>query len=673
MALTWREVSAPDFSASQRGFESFSNLLGNALGGAQRALTKFDADKSERVNNELALRVMQYTDPEAYKAAVASGALMQGIDPNRVSQENLQLMGERPTTLLRQEQLTGQNAEAAYKFGDLQRDDAASAAAAPIITRMFESAARGDTDGIWAAYNDPASKALIDALDPKDRAELFGKTLDFRSSYGGIRSADQQYEQSDYDFGRRVMTDKDTDEANKLIAELTPRIVDSSDYERIRFQTDELKGVSPRVLLELDRRFLTGGSTSAGGSSSGSPAVGVIAPQGAGREYRGGSAYNAVFGDGQYGLPTKPISEMTIGEANTYGRSSLIPATKGRIGKFDDDGKPLGTSAVGAYQFTQATLEEIAPKVFKGQDWRTVPMTPANQERMAKYLFDQRKGGNLKETWEGLPDARPGAYKDMAWGDVRQLIFRGEVGTDAPPDPLRQTDRVLAGYAQRSGEQPMVAAALDYIKSADDISTTTPMAVSSLVGKDGTLAGGDTGQVTELVEKVSKKYRVSAAVAAVYIRNSLGSPDFMFGDRRIKGTDLGVSWKEMDALDAAEAPGTQRDQAAVVQAANTLMAAEKRLAERRALLARGYKIDISADILAVQQARAAKDAVDTGSMGDPSRTSNPLPPGAGTPIGTSTPGAKRPNRPSAVDDFLEPFVPIGRAFAPVWDVFTKPR
>ena len=131
-------------------------------------------------------------------------------------------------------------------------------------------------------------------------------------------------------------------------------------------------------------------------------------------------SYNVVYGNGKNGLPVpaKPLVESTIGEAVDWGKNVLIPATKGTL---KNQAKDVGTSAMGKYQFTQETLNDIAPKVL-GNNWRDLPFDKANQDRLGEFLFNARKGGNLKSTWEGLPNATPGAYANLPWSEMKEII-----------------------------------------------------------------------------------------------------------------------------------------------------------------------------------------------------------------------------------------------------------
>jgi hypothetical protein len=134
-----------------------------------------------------------------------------------------------------------------------------------------------------------------------------------------------------------------------------------------------------------------------------------------------GNTADVVYGFGKFGSPNKPLSTMPIGEVQKFQRDTLIPNTRGKIGA----GSDKGTGAVGTYQFTYGTLKQYAPKVL-GPNWRNVPFTADVQEQLAKALYEDVKGGDLKKTWAGLPSNRPGQYANVPWEAVRDDIIRVE-------------------------------------------------------------------------------------------------------------------------------------------------------------------------------------------------------------------------------------------------------
>ncbi|WP_197744811.1 hypothetical protein [Candidatus Nitrosacidococcus tergens] len=148
-----------------------------------------------------------------------------------------------------------------------------------------------------------------------------------------------------------------------------------------------------------------------------------------------GNPYNVVFGHGRYGSPIKPITNMTLSEVAQFGREVLIPNTKGRINVVDSKGRPLGTSAVGAYQLIQSNLDKknsIAERVLKpvyGENWRRAKFTPEIQEQLAKALYEANRASmDLHFMWRGLPKLGVGRFYNIPWEKARLYILKGEIG-----------------------------------------------------------------------------------------------------------------------------------------------------------------------------------------------------------------------------------------------------
>ncbi len=136
-----------------------------------------------------------------------------------------------------------------------------------------------------------------------------------------------------------------------------------------------------------------------------------------------GNPYDTVVGFGQYGNPSTPISNMTIGGVIDFGRNTLIPNSQGKVGQGN-----LGSSASGAYQITQSTLQKYAPQVL-GADWRNQPFNAANQDKIAQAIFNDNKNGDLTATWPSLPNSKSGAYANVPWSQMKNIIQQGEVGS----------------------------------------------------------------------------------------------------------------------------------------------------------------------------------------------------------------------------------------------------
>jgi hypothetical protein len=186
------------------------------------------------------------------------------------------------------------------------------------------------------------------------------------------------------------------------------------------------------------------------GGGFGTPAPAVGTPTGGQRAAPGrGNTADVVYGFGEYGSPDKPLSTMRMGDVQNF-QKQLINKTRGKIGA----GPKKGTGAVGTYQFTYETLQEMAPKVF-GVNWRDKPFTADVQEKLAKALYEERKGGDLKKTWAGLPSNRPGQYANVPWEQVRDKIIRVESGGGPRRTPTSGA-AAAAAPTSATGEPPII-------------------------------------------------------------------------------------------------------------------------------------------------------------------------------------------------------------------------
>lgn len=90
------------------------------------------------------------------------------------------------------------------------------------------------------------------------------------------------------------------------------------------------------------------------------------------------SAYDTPYGYGQFGMPPKPLSQMTVGEVKAFQRQTVN----------NQQGRSLRSSAMGRYQFMPGTLPDI-------QRWTGIKdsdlFSPDTQERMAMSLLKRRR------------------------------------------------------------------------------------------------------------------------------------------------------------------------------------------------------------------------------------------------------------------------------------------
>lgn len=155
--LTWRNVEAPDFRPSLEGYESFSRLLGNAFGGLQRGLDRYDRSISDQVNTAFQLRLAQAKDAEAAQGIIDGLA----TDPNarRVSADTLSLALARPNALITQA-LNQENLDWTKYGHDRTRGfDAAEDRVAGIVADRTAAYAAGNGEQ-WDRDNPDALRGL---------------------------------------------------------------------------------------------------------------------------------------------------------------------------------------------------------------------------------------------------------------------------------------------------------------------------------------------------------------------------------------------------------------------------------------------------------------------------------------------------------------------------------
>ena len=145
-------------------------------------------------------------------------------------------------------------------------------------------------------------------------------------------------------------------------------------------------GSSPRGLGEPRFPFGTEPSSRAGGAT---PSITRATTAGSGLLDRiaraegtaGRGDYNTVLGYGRYGLPNKPLTEMTLAEAFASGRQ--VKAKHGR------------SSALGRYQIVGNTMKLVMPRL--GLKWSD-KFSRENQDAMARVIYKMQGLG----AWEGF-------------------------------------------------------------------------------------------------------------------------------------------------------------------------------------------------------------------------------------------------------------------------------
>lgn len=503
--ITWRNVDAPNFSGVGDSIRTFGNMIGNATSGLSDALGNFQNAAKQEAGNAVMMNAMQYQDPTEYRNALASGALFQGVDPSLVSQRTLQNLDERAGTLLTQQGQQGTNDYNAYNFGRLKDVNSALDNASPAIRLLSEAYQSGDQNRINAALSQ--TRDALSAL-PADQQ------LDLLSRLQGQGGQAINQAQNRFDLGVAQRNDADSQAAVGVMSQIT-RGAENADDARILAESYSkyLSPVAQARLQEMLARAYPGvygnnvGATSAPGTAG----------------TRQGSPYDVTY---QFAGTSTPITQMSIGD----------------VIKHQDSMKTnQGASPVGAFQINQATLLDFAPKVL-GSDWQSQPLSPENQDKIGKAIFEARKNGNLKDTWDALPNSTPGAYKDMTWEQIKPVIAQAEVGAD----PLamvqnNQGNQAISTLATgmigtRSMEDNAGSITPDYLPALNDTSTVGEVANRLL---EGDFKGADKKWVVARISDIAQRANVSPAMAGVVVQRAMTNAPESYTGRLIDYLTIG--------------------------------------------------------------------------------------------------------------------------------------
>lgn len=423
--LTWRNVDAPDFTPVMRANEQFTNMLGNAAASIDKGIAGYNKAQNRIADSAVADRIMKYQNPEDYKAAMASGELTAGIEQGRVSPETYRYMNERLGQLQQSESNVLQQAATrqqmdirGYNHDQTQQLNSANNAAGQAVLETMQAYSSNDPAQIEEAKR--KHSGVLSALQPKDLAQyakdaqsLLTSTLDNKTKAAAI----SKIEANDED---RKTALRDSD----IVIRSSLNVDDAR--ERLS-QLDQSPTVRALTQAAVEARFgpLFGPIDAAAPAGKVGGKAPVSAPGTAGT--RSGSPFDVTHG---FKKTKDPITTMTIGDVRDEQKRMI---------------KDTGSSPMGAFQIVRGTIGQYAPKVL-GEDWKTQAFTPENQDKIAEAIFNDKKDGNLKATWDALPNAEPGFYKDMPWSEARKLIAKQEVGGDISnyvSNALVQNDRML--------------------------------------------------------------------------------------------------------------------------------------------------------------------------------------------------------------------------------------
>ena len=497
-ALTWRDVAAGNIGSASdgglAGYAQFSRLLGDALGGARNTINTIDQQQQQADNNKVAMAAIAAQDPKALEQGLADGSFLAntGVRTERLDPTTIAMLGRRPGELISQNNQQLQLDKGNYAFNQEKTTDER----APLLTQATQLAYQAGLSG------DPKAQAAYEAYMAANPDLLKGLSYntakDFQTGVMGARKSgldftvtgdqnDRSWNEDARSAGRfnmektnfnNALEDRQAGiQAQQFLANITESSdPNNPDSVRTALFTGPLAKANPRVRAMVYSQLppAYASALSAGEMSAGLGAGGAA-----------GGLGNANAATIQVGGGQIPPSVQSVSDAISYGKNTLIPATRNDP-RFGLQGTGKGTSAMGLYQITATTLADWAPKVFKGQDLSKVSFTDlANQDKIAHAIFDANRGNPaaLAQQWTSLKN--PAAVARMPWAQAREIIARGESG-GSPTDLMSpgSPSSTLANLQLRGGQDRFGRADAGTILAAAGGPDANPLDVVANLKKD---------------------------------------------------------------------------------------------------------------------------------------------------------------------------------------------
>lgn len=397
-APTWRPVDAPNFGGAISGIQTSHQMVGQSLNGLGNLLSGIQARRDTANDNQVLQNILQYSDPEAYRAALASGDVYGGVDRNRLSAGVLQALGSR-TSALQSERANDLGYKSSlYNQNRTESINALRDAAAPGVGALLAAEASGQQPMVQSALGKYAN--ALSALPLEDQVSLAT----------GRRAASQHalsQAKGTYDLEQLQINDTTRREANSAISQLLQESVDpSTAMSAVHRLSKGLNGDGRVALADAASKAFPGLFSSATGS--------------------------AAAGGG--GRPA----------AGTFDRDALHAAQM----KQESLNNPTARSNKGAYglmQLMPATAREWEKKL--GLPSGSTDTNPAANEQVGRAYMDhliQRYGGNTADAL---------AAYNWGMGNVDRWIKNGRNMAALPKETRDYLTKILPQNAAASPAQ----------------------------------------------------------------------------------------------------------------------------------------------------------------------------------------------------------------------------
>lgn len=439
--ITWQNVPIPQFSGVQQGFANAAQFLNQATHSGLAALNLIQRHMQDQADRAILDRMLAIQDPQEYALQMQQGAIL-GPERGRASLDTL-LAAARHQDTLQARADTRYKSERARML-DTDRDRISEAVNAALTAGILGDpgqgalqlmAAQGHLDNTLDVYRLLAQMGL--------QQDANAARLQSARIRSGPANARLEREILIEDLAGRLFDYRhDTELFEDEIAKLPPEFR-AAVRERV-WELDRIESGAQRRREEDIQRLL--GNSNA--IQSGPRIPPRTNPNGGFTRF---GAYNRVVSDGK--IPQADGRVVNVTPENVFGKSleelsgseveflwrrqieatkSAHPAWRAQMGLPEGQ----GTSAMGMYQLTRTAVlgdgknKGLAQQIW-GDEWRNIRlMAPENQERMARRLFEQNRGKDLKRIWAALPDAYrdPEFTKDLTWDEMRTVIASLESG-----------------------------------------------------------------------------------------------------------------------------------------------------------------------------------------------------------------------------------------------------
>lgn len=546
--LRYDQVAAPDFASSLAALQAAGSTLNSAVGAARSGVAGVEAIRNEDVAKDYALAMAKFTDPTEFQKAYSADPTLGVQHADRLTSGEIAGGAKQVSELLSAHNSLASSAQTDRQRTNSNLDEDTYRALTPEINTYLDMSRtdRGKAEEFRAG-------SKLNTLDPG----RFNSLLD---TAAGRRGTDLSTSGAERNFTRQGISDTRADvsyqnglDVESLVNAAQGKVETPEEAiayfndsaNRPQGMTDTAWNNARQGTIALVQQYgglsaipagATGGAGGGGGAAGGGGDVG--APLGS--TTGGKNAYDAVLGNGSYGPPpSKPVSQMSIGEAMNYGDTVLKPGSKAAgVGKLPS-GKLVGSSAIGAYQIVGDTMRSVAPAVF-GKDWQNVPMNAENQDKLGQYIFEHNKTTDgLQKQWASLtPETAAQAVK-LSWDQAKHIIAKGESGAlqaNAPAPGTMPTAAQLqarqttaqASVAVQQGNDKDLQVAKRFLAVAGDSGLSGKEVAAKMTAPGQVFAGEDPGNLELVINRTSNHFGVSQAVAGQMLLSASNGPKGSF-------------------------------------------------------------------------------------------------------------------------------------------------